>query len=66
MLMLFPRFDKLSAEKNTNATFFESEEVSIRYRYLALSIYSLQLCEVLSIIYLNDVLANVKGHSKNT
>lgn len=27
MLMLFPGFDKLSAPKNTNATFSESEEV---------------------------------------
>jgi len=25
--MLFPGFDKLSAQKNTNVTFFESEEV---------------------------------------
>jgi len=27
MLMLFPKFDKLSTTKNTNATFFVSEEV---------------------------------------
>jgi hypothetical protein len=27
MLMLFPRFDKISSTKNTNATFFQSEKV---------------------------------------
>jgi len=27
LIMLFSRFDKLSATKNTNSTFFESEEV---------------------------------------
>jgi len=31
MLMLFPRFEKFSAAKNTNATLFELKEVFTNY-----------------------------------
>ena len=46
MLMLFPRFDKLSAPKNTNATFFELEEVYLKYYVRKLKIHFVDACDI--------------------